>query len=573
MTRKVLSLALCALMVLVSTSCSSKSPVSSEDASSSNSSSSEASSTPSTEEHYYNEPGTLPIVKEAVSLTFGVPQVATIEDWETNEYTLYLEEQTGIDLNFETYPADEYLSKVDLMMAAGGKDLPDVLTGTNFSLTSLVGWANAGHVIAVTDYYDSLAHYLPISLDACENTDFDTTLRLITSYDGKIYGMPSYFEPANDFVSQGRCIVYKPWLEALKMERPTTLDEFREYLQKVRDNDMNGNGDATDEIPLIGYKDSMEQLKNLLLSPFLLSNGVDFWYIDDGKVAFNYNREEYAEGLRYIKGLLEDGLLDPMTFTQDHAQMTAMITGDPHRVGAFLRASQSNIPKDDPRWVDFSCYAYALAGPSGERYSSYRAAVPKITYLITSECEYPEAAFLLADYMSSEECSYINRYGFKDRDWFEVDPAEGKYVNLYGNELVRYNEANAKWGKLQNIWWGNLGVSILSTKLMQASAIENNPEAVATIYTKNVAESSLDALKYTDPSRVLYGMVYNEEEAEIQEDVFAPIKTYVNECFSRFCLGDLSIDEDWDKYCAELDQMGLEKVQKSVQECYDRMLG
>ena len=199
--------------------------------------------------------------------------------------------------------------------------------------------------------------------------------------------------------------------------------------------------------------------------------------------------------------------------------------------------------------------------------------MPRLSYIITSNCRYPEAAFLLGDYMGSEDCSYINRYGFKDRDWFEVDPAEGKYVNLYGNELVRYNEANAKWGKLQNTWWGNLGVSILPTKLLHASAIENNPEAAATVYTKNVAESSLDALNYTDPSRVLYGMVYNEEEMEIQEDVFAPIQTYVNECFSRFCLGDLSIDGDWDKYCAELDQMGLDKVRESMQNCYDRMMG
>lgn len=571
MTRKVLALALCALMALASAGCGNRPSTSSEPASSAPASSA-ASSAPA-EEHYYNDPGTLPIVKEATTLTFGVPQSAAIEDWETNEYTKYLEDNTGIDLKFETYPLDEFLSKIDLMMAAGGKDLPDVITGTTFSMTSLVSWANAGRIIAVNDYYDTLAHYLPASIADCERTDYDTLLRLITSYDGKIYGLPSYSEAANQCVSQGRAIVYKPWLEALNLEHPTTLDAYREYLEKVRDNDLNGNGDKSDEIPLIGCKNTLGNLKNLFLSPFLLSNGTDLWYVDNGEIKFNYNREEYAQGLRYIRGLLEDGLLDPMTFTQDQAQMTALITGETHQVASFIRGSQSNVPKDDPRWVDYSCYVYALAGPSGQRYNAYNAAVPQLSYIITSNCRYPEAAFLLGDYMGSEDCSYINRYGFKDRDWFEVDPAEGKYVNLYGNELVRYNEANAKWGKLQNTWWGNLGVSILPTKLLHASAIENNPEAAATVYTKNVAESSLDALNYTDPSRVLYGMVYNEEEMEIQEDVFAPIQTYVNECFSRFCLGDLSIDGDWDKYCAELDQMGLDKVRESMQNCYDRMMG
>lgn len=159
MTRKVLALALCALMALASAGCGNKPSTSSEPASSAPASSA-ASSAPA-EEHYYNDPGTLPIVKEATTLTFGVPQSAAIEDWETNEYTKYLEDNTGIDLKFETYPLDEFLSKIDLMMAAGGKDLPDVITGTTFSMTSLVTWANAGRIIAVNDYYDTLAHYLP----------------------------------------------------------------------------------------------------------------------------------------------------------------------------------------------------------------------------------------------------------------------------------------------------------------------------------------------------------------------------------------------------------------------------
>ena len=44
----------------------------------------------------------------------------------------------------------------------------------------------------------------------------------------------------------------KQWLENLKLEMPTTLDELTDVLRAFRDQDANGNGDPSDEIPLTG---------------------------------------------------------------------------------------------------------------------------------------------------------------------------------------------------------------------------------------------------------------------------------------------------------------------------------
>jgi len=522
-------------------------------------------------ELYYNEPGTLPIVKEPIVLNCGVPASITIEDWETNEYTLFLEEQTGIDLQFQTFPSDEFATKIDLMMAAGGDDLPEVIFGTNFKSSSLANWGGAGHILALNDYYDTLAYNLPIALDACTGIDFETALSLVRSVDGSVYGMISYAEQKNDMVSGNRIVTYKPWLEKLNMEKPETLDELHAYLTAVRDQDMNGNGDLNDEIPLTGYKSGISILKNALVSPFTLNNGNDPWYIDDGEVKFNCNSEEYREGIRYIQSLLEEGLLDPFIFTQDQTQMNAIITGPEDVVGAFLRGSQTNISNADHRYVDFACFSYALAGPSGVRYNSYAPRTPNITYLISKTCEHPEAAFLLGDYMATEEASYINRYGFEGKDWFPVDLSKGEYISPYNSSIPRFNESNSLWGKSQNIWWGNLGVSVLSVKLMEATSIPNDPEAVTTIHTQNAATSSMDQLQYTNPSCVFGTMVYSAEEDAVIQDVWTAINTYIGECFARFCLGDLDIEKDWDSYCAEIEKMGLADVQAANQSAYDRM--
>lgn len=50
--------------------------------------------------------------------------------------------------------------------------------------------------------------------------------------------------------SNGIQFINKAWLDQLGLEVPTTTEELYELLCAFRDNDMNGNGDTTDEIPL-----------------------------------------------------------------------------------------------------------------------------------------------------------------------------------------------------------------------------------------------------------------------------------------------------------------------------------
>ena len=45
------------------------------------------------------------------------------------------------------------------------------------------------------------------------------------------------------------CSYNKEWLDNVGMEAPTNIDEFYEVMKAFRDQDANGNGDASDEIP------------------------------------------------------------------------------------------------------------------------------------------------------------------------------------------------------------------------------------------------------------------------------------------------------------------------------------
>ncbi|NLL35729.1 MAG: ABC transporter substrate-binding protein, partial [Clostridiales bacterium] len=50
------------------------------------------------------------------------------------------------------------------------------------------------------------------------------------------------------------------------------------------------------------------------------------------------------------------------------------------------------------------------------------------------------------------------------------------------------------------------------------------------------------------------------------------INTYVIEQIPRFIIGDLSVEDDWDAYVAEIEHMGIEQCIEYWQNAYDRYM-
>ena len=67
-------------------------------------------------------------IPEDLTLTIGIPLSASVEDYDTNAYTLWLEEQTGYDLEFITFQSSstDYKAQLSTMLATGD-ELPDIL--------------------------------------------------------------------------------------------------------------------------------------------------------------------------------------------------------------------------------------------------------------------------------------------------------------------------------------------------------------------------------------------------------------------------------------------------------------
>jgi len=98
------------------------------------------------------------------------------------------------------------------------------------------------------------------------------------------------------------------WLDKAGIKAPATLDEFVEMLRYFKDNDMNGNGDTSDEIPM----SIMGEFLPYMFGPaFGLDLVSGFQADESGNVTYAYaDSENYKKYLEFLNGLYKEGLLE-----------------------------------------------------------------------------------------------------------------------------------------------------------------------------------------------------------------------------------------------------------------------
>lgn len=541
-----------------------------------------------------NEPGQLPIVNEPITLTIGVEQSAVIEDWETNAMTKMLEEKTGINLDFVVYPSSEMGTKLELIVAAGGDDLPDVLLG-NFTQNQIMPWAEAGMILPLTEYFENSCYWAKESFDTTSTMDLETALKYVTSYDGEIYGHIGWNGTWNNELSGARLNFYVPWLEKLGLGTPKTIEELYNVLVAFRDSDANGNG-VKDEIPLTGYSDQVKTLRRALMDPFVYTQN-DYWTVDEnGTIGVAYNTDAWREGLRFVHKLFAEGLIDPAVFTQDQNALTITLSQDPHVVGAFARFSSTNMSADDPDRYQWDRQDW-LEGPEGATVA-INPALPGLKGLVTKNCQNPKAAFMFLDYMTGVEMSTFTRFGYaqvKDNEAlraeylkFWQEEAGHNYPEIYFGDdtenpeylpLNVYDFDASSWGTLQNTWWAQVGPNILSQEVNDLYTVAGNigteKEKMSYENEYRARHAMLESINHEDRSKVVAGLVYTEDEQEAITDYYAEITTFVESTWAAYAIGTMDIEDDatWNNYVSQLEKMNLSACIEATQSAYDRQQG
>lgn len=511
--------------------------------------------------------GVLPIVNEPVEVHLAIKKYGQVEDYVNNSYTKYIEENTGLKLKVDIYPEAEANQKMEVLIASGSK-LPDAFAsdaffGTNKPAT-ILRHAQNGYFIELDDLIEEYGVNFKEMSEKVSNPLFK---EMITSPDGHIYCLPVYNEQTSNEHSL-RAYINQTWLDNLNLEMPTTTEELETVLQAFVSQDPNGNGQK-DEIGMMGGGSWHQMAQDWLMNSFIYDDGETRWMVNDGKLDVPYNKEEWREGLRYINSLVSQGLFDPLTFTQDGAAFKSIATaGDRNSLGVICTAGMGQLfsASMSDRKGEYAPLD-PLVGPEGVQWAAHYPVNPTPAFVITKDCENPEAVFRMADFMMSEESSVFSRFGEKGVDWVEPEEGEVALGEAWGAEPAL--KPILIWGgSSHSSHWNDVTPHILLSKYTDGQVWNGDPTDAEYM----IAISTATMLDKT-PEETVTTIIYTEEENSAIADIKTTLETYVDESMARFATGDLDLDKDWDSYLEELEAIGLSQYIEISQTAYDRMLG
>ena len=503
--------------------------------------------------------GEYPLTTEKETLTILLPKNTLVEDYETNQFTLWIEQTTGVDLKFEFLPADatEALNKLTIMVSTG-QELPDVVC-MGITLENLSSLVVGGAFLPLNEYVGTVT---PNFDAACAAFPEYEMVKYSTSADGNIYGLPVLSSGIHDQV-QHKLVMNTKWLETLGLEAPKTTDDLYNVLKAFKEQDPNGNGIA-DEYPLIGsttYDPSIS-----IMNAFIYDDNDQHIVIEDGTVKPAYTQDAWREGLRYLNKLCTEGLLAPITYTQDYAQERSIVNNeDACIVGAFQYYSQNVLGTTSPYYNDFFIVA-PVTGPEGVQYASYARAYPKPIWFVTKNCKNPELAVKVADLLYSDTAALLNRFGIEGEHYTLAKEGDICCFTDFDPILMQTNEGIDLWSKVQNVYWRYAAPGVYNHLLN--SYVWNGDELNG---NWRIGQGASYYFKFR-PAEGTYLplLMYTEDEIFDLADYKTSVLNTVNEYKVRFITGDLDVEKDWDSYLNELNANGLEDYMKLLQTVYDR---
>src|SRR5699024_5510461 len=284
------------------------------------------------------------------------------------------------------------------LILSDGANLPDAFHTASMPASDIMKYGEQGMLLPLNDLIDDYAPNFKKILE--DNSDIRKAL---TFPDGNIYSFPMLKDP--DFLSHiigDKPFINKEWLDELDMDMPETTEEFKAYLEGVKEG--NPSGGEVDEIPFgvgdidqlvvyltgsFGIANMGQANPNIDLDPE--SNDIRFYPISDG----------YKELLEYLSELYSDGLIEQNIFSIESDQYHANFSEG--RYGSTIDWGPEYVFGKEAGGV-YSAMP-ALEGPNGDKlYTGLYPSVASIgAFLITSENESPATTVRWIDYFYGDE--------------------------------------------------------------------------------------------------------------------------------------------------------------------------
>ncbi|MFC0674066.1 extracellular solute-binding protein [Brachybacterium hainanense] len=471
-------------------------------------------------------------------------------DPNTNVFSAYLEEKTGVKVEYSTVPrGDEGAPKVNAILAGG--DLPDALMlgpewMGGFTKSELYVYGQQGLFRPLDELIDRLAPQLAEVFE--QNPDFRAAW---TAPDGAMYAFPSVNQCYHCRSSHARTWVHTPSMEAAGFsEQPSTIEEFEAMLRGMKQ--------ANPEIaPLTGHKDD---LPLALVSAAFLDIGIEKLRRDGDTIVYTPLDEKMREVFATMARWSKDGLVDPNAFTQNNDQLIRLaMNASGSRVGVVQGVSPGSFStveyeKPDARFREFTTLR-PFTGPGGTAIIPWND-VPgagSVGLVIPASTEDPETLIRWADFQLSLLSTLSMRLGPQDERWRWAEPGD----TGIDDRPALYKKIELEGETPDNQTWEEHGVFNLGMDVRHGESVNEANSIEPGIYRAGRTYEEFRA-----PQEALFVMPYfdSSQAAEVGELRTNLDSTYVQNAVAM-CLGtkDAESDADWDAYVAALNAAGAER--------------
>ncbi|MBQ3706029.1 MAG: extracellular solute-binding protein [Clostridia bacterium] len=476
------------------------------------------------------------------------------------EWLMALEEAAGVDVEWEQIYTD--WNQVKSTRFASG-DIPDLL----FSATGDSDYTTYdGLFMELTDLIDQYAPNVKAMFE--EEPD---TLALAKTAEGKIYATPKFQGKWPD--CNGVMFINKTWLDNLGLAAPTTLSELKNVLIAFRDNDANGNGNPSDEVPMDfnGWFGSAYSLSNLIGSwgIQLVNWGSDGYFAEDGVIKNFAVDERYKAMMTYLADLYAEGLINPNAITNDYSMFQSLSRGDADGnalVGVVYGWEETD--KFGPTLYS----QYVPVGPFTDDVDELATSEPRWTYdfsglnmssnrvAMSAKCANPEAAMKFIDMFYEPEHSVESLFGgILDGNLEKV--ADNHYKVLDPPEEAHTDNGTWKWTSTfaDNGPMYIRRATIIDMAKDMAFALEEREQ-----YKEAIARINMDTEYYPQ-----FLMKYSVEDQNTLAQLQVGVTSVTDGWWGLWLTGEADINDTWDDYVAEVNANGLEQILAIRQAAYD----
>jgi putative aldouronate transport system substrate-binding protein len=336
-------------------------------------------------------------------------------DAEMRKAIEYIAEQSGIEVVPQIVRSD-WANKLNLALAAG-EELDLIQTKGMDRLNDL---RHRGALQPLTKAIEKYGQNIKAALP-------EEAWKVVTDEHGEIWSIP---QENVSKISFEAIVIRKDWREQLGMGPITTLEEFEEYLRKVKEADPAGGGQT---IPLLSSKSPEAMLPIPFVwiwteQPGIGHNGTGNYLDENGNVTPIVLHPGYKDMLATFAKWYKDGLLYKENFNMDKKKFNDLLISN--RVAAAVawysdiirpwESLQKNVPEAEYEYLGLKTVngnPYKLGG--------YVPARPQLG--VASYSKKVDEAVKLVDWMlTSPENLLAFKVGIAGVD-FKMEQKDGRY--------------------------------------------------------------------------------------------------------------------------------------------------